>query len=277
MQLADIQELNLAKLEEHLAIVAAAHPMRVLGEELQFLSDGFEARGICHLLLDLDVEAFARNLQRSAHARRFFLRKSREQSSTDTLFCALSRTDALFDAIAGGVWALVPEIHALSRPDWVRDGEYEEDHCYHQVVHAYVAGTRGAGNPAEAASWLARLETTVAAISNSALDAARLGVCTTFLDGDAGAFWQAFATLVDASADRAAATPLDDGRVYEFPWLEASRHVSVELLAWVALARSRGFEPPQREYARCPSVAWSATGASEASDLFLRLESQFAL
>jgi hypothetical protein len=277
LELSDVDELNLDKLKEHLAIVAAAHPMRVLGEEIQSLCEGFQARAICRLLLELDVDAFAKNLQRSAHTRRFFLRKSRAQGSIDSLFCALSRTEALFDCIVGGDWSLAPELHGLSAPDWMPEGEYEEDFCYHQLVHALVAGILGTGSPATANAWLVRLQTVVKGISASAVDVCRLEVCTHFAAGDQAAFWGAFEALVQASAEQAAATPLDDGRVFEFPWVETTRHVSIELLAWIAIARARGFEPPQREFVRCPSVAWSAAQARPVSDLFVRLESQFGL
>src|SRR5262245_53803675 len=110
MQLDDLQALNLDAIQEQLSIVAAGHAMNVMGEDLQWLSQAFEARGIYHRLLDLDVPAFAMNLQRSAQARRYFLRKSREQGSKDALFVALSRSNAIFDCVAGGDWRLAMEI-----------------------------------------------------------------------------------------------------------------------------------------------------------------------
>ena len=272
MQLAEIQELNLEEIQDILSIIVDGHPMSDIGEEMQFLSQGFEARGIGHLLLDFDPAALHRNLQRSAHARRFFLRKSREQGSPDPTFVALSRTDALFDCIAGGDWALAKDILDLSPLSWMPDGEYEEDYCYHGLIHAYVAGTRGWGDPDMALRWLRRLEPIVENIPDSAIDVARLELCESFLAAQEDIFWRGFETLVRISADAAAAVPLADGRVFEFPWVAAERYISVELLAWIALARDRGFRPPQQEYDRCPSVAWLNGHVEADPDIFLELE-----
>jgi hypothetical protein len=239
---------------------------------MQFLCQGFEARGIGHLLLDFDVAAFFRNLQRSAHARRFFLRKSREQDSTDTVFLALSRTDSLFDCIAGGDWSLAKDILELSPLAWMPDGEYEEDYCYHGFVHAYLAGVRGTGDPELTQHWLRRLESIVADIKDASLDVARLDLCTRFAAGEEAEFWRVFEAFVGISGDAAAEVSFPDGRVYEYPWVAAERYVSIELLAWMALARARGFQPPQREYHRCPSVAWVHEGIERDPDLFLELE-----
>src|SRR3954464_14157698 len=113
MQLADLHALNLDAVQDGLCVVAAGHPMSKLGADMQALCEAFEARGIYHLLLELDVGRFVVNLQRSAQGRRYFLRKSREQQSEVNLFVALSRTDAIFDCIAGGDWRLAMEIRSL--------------------------------------------------------------------------------------------------------------------------------------------------------------------
>ena len=47
LQLSDIQDVNLGRIKDHLCIVAAAHPMSEIAEEMQFLSQGFNA---CDLL-----------------------------------------------------------------------------------------------------------------------------------------------------------------------------------------------------------------------------------
>jgi hypothetical protein len=277
MQLRDLQNLNLDAIQDGLCIVAAGHPMSVMGEDMQSLSQAFEARGIYHLLLDLDGPAFVMNVRRAAHARRYFLRKSREQRSADVLFVALSRTDAIFDCIASGDWALATEIRGLSPQEWSPDGEYYEDFCYHALLHAYVAAAIGRTGLEIAQEWRLRLEPAVAAIPGSAVDVTRLDLCTAFLSGDRDGFWAAFERLVEISGDAAAAVPLADGRVFEFPWLAADRYVSIELLAWIALAQSRGFRPPQPEYARCPSAAWPNGRVETASDVFRMMESQFGL
>lgn len=277
LRLSDIQDLNLDRLEDHLCIVAGGHPMNRIGEEMELLCKGFQSRGICRLLLEFDTDAFFLNLQRSGHARRYFLRKGREQGFIDPIFPALSRTDALFDCVASGNWSLASEIQDLSPTEWMRDGEYEEDYCYHRVIHALVDAALGRGGRNSAAGWQRRLERVVANIPGAAIDVSRFELCTRFLEDGEDAFWKAFEVLVAASGEAAAAVPLADGRVYDFPWLAPSRYVSVELLAWVALARNRGFTSPEREYNRCPSVAWISGAAQPAPDLFLEIESRFDL
>jgi hypothetical protein len=277
VQLNELQALNLDTIQDQLCVVAARHPMSRIGEEFQCLSQAFQARGVYHLLQSLDTTAFSMNLRRSAHARRFFLRKSREQASTDVIYTALSRTDAVFECIAGGDWRLALDVQALAPREWQPAGEYEEDFCYHSLVYACVATAVDGADQAIALAWRDRLTAVVEAIPNSAMDVSRLDVCTAMLAGDEPAFWAAFDVLVTVSGDAADAVPLVDGRVFEFPWLAADRYVSVELLAWVALARQRKLRPPQREYKRCPSVAWLHEPAGPAPDIFLELEAQFGL
>jgi hypothetical protein len=236
-----------------------------------------QARAIYHLLLDFDTSAFALNLQRSGHARRYFLRKSREQGSDDAIFVALSRTDAVFDCIVGGDWPLAVEIRNLSPRQWTPEGEYYEDYCYHGLLYAYVAGAADQADLRVALDWRDRLETAVAGIPRPGLDAGRLDLCTAFLSGKENSFWPAFERLVEISGEAAAAVPLADPRVFEFPWLGAERYISIELLAWISLARSRGFQPPQREYHRCPSAAWTSGRISPPPDVFLAMEAQFGL
>ena len=193
------------------------------------------------------------------------------------MFTALSRTEALFDCLVGGDWPLALEIHDLSPLSWMPDGEYEESYCYHRLIHAYVAEVLGRGAPGRARDWQRRLEVIVADIPEAGFDIARLQLCTRFLAGEEEQFWSAFDAFVETSGDAAAAVPLADVRLSEFPWLATERHVSIELLAWMTLARSRQFRPPQREYTRCPSVAWLNGRVEAASDLFLQLESRFSL
>lgn len=277
MQLADLQALNLDAIKDQLCVVAAGHPMQRIGEEMQFLSQAFQGRAVFHLLERLDVTAFSSNLRRSVHARRFFLRKSREQQSTDRLYTALSRTDAVFACIAGGDWPLALEVYRLSPSEWQPAGEYEEDFCYHSLVHAVVASAVTRTGIDAARAWHDRLAAVVAGIPMSELDAARVALSTTFLAGDEQGFWPAFERLVDVSGAVVDAIPLADGRVFEYPWLAADRYVSIELLAWMALARQRAFAPPQRDYRRCPSAVWLDRRPADEPDIFLDMERQFAL
>lgn len=277
MELGDLQSLNLDAIQDGLCVVAAGHPMSAMGEDMQSLSEAFEARAIYHLLLNLDLPAYAMNLQRGAQTRRYFLRKSRQQRSADTVFVALSRTNALFDCIAGGDWRLATDIAALSPQGWMREGEYYEDYCYQALLHAYVASAVNGTDLAPAHGWRQRLETAVVDIPGSAIDVVRLEVCTAFLAADDRAFWKAFGDLAEISNETAASVPLADGRLFEFPWLGANRHVSIELVAWISLAQTRGMTPPEPEYVRCPSAAWLRGAVPPARDIFLEMETQFGL
>jgi hypothetical protein len=272
MQLNDLRSLNLDSIQDLLCIVAAGHPMQVMGEDMQFLSQAFQARAIYHLLLDFDTSAFALNLQRGAHARRYFLRKSREQGSNDAIFGALSRTDAVFDCIVGGDLPLAVEIRNLSPQEWTPAGEYLEDFCYHGLLYAYIAGAAD-----QALNWRDHLEAAVSGIPSPGVDAARLDVCTAFLSGDQSSFWAAFERLVEISGEAAASVPLADPRVFEYPWLGAERYISIELVAWMSLARRLGFQPPQREYLRCPSAAWTDGQIAPPPEIFVAMEAQFGL
>ena len=277
MQLNELAALNLDVIQDELCVVAAGHPMAQLGDDLQTLCLAFEARGTFHLLETADLAAFSMNLRRSGQARRYFLRKSGEQRSTDVLYTALSRTGAVFDCIAAGDWPLALEIRALSPAEWRPRGEYHEDFCYHNVVYACAAAIVDRNDAAAASSWCEQLESVVADIPGSTIDVARLSVCKAFLTGDEHVFWPAFEGLVEASGAEADAVPLADGRVFEFPWLAADRHVSIELVAWVTLARARRFTPAQREYRRCPSLAQPAGPPAPLPDIFDELERQFRL
>ena len=277
MQLRELQELNLDAIKDALCVVAAGHRMELLGEEMQCLSQAFRARGTFHLLQSADLAAFSMNLQRSGQARRYFLRKSREQLSPDLIFTALSRTDVVFDCIASGDWRLANAVGALSPSEWQREGEYEEDFCYHGLLHAHIATVLGDTPTESPAAWHARLERAVADVPDAQLDAARLDLCSTLLGQDAGSFWQAFERLVVVSGELADGVPLSDGRVFEFPWLAAERFISVELLAWLDVGRRKWGLPPQAEYKRCPSMAWAPDVAQPAPDIFVELEQQFGL
>ncbi|MGC4085934.1 MAG: hypothetical protein QM736_28355 [Vicinamibacterales bacterium] len=277
MQLAELQALNFDAIKDQLCIVAAGHPMQRIGEEMQCLSEAFQARAIFHLLQGLDVAAFSSNLRRGVYARRFFLRKSRQQASADRIFTALSRTDAVFDCIVGGDWPLAIDIHRLSPPEWQPEGEYEEDFCYHSLVHALVAAAVNRSGIEAAGAWRDRLAAVVDGIPSSELDVIRVDLCTAFLAGDEPRFWTVFEQFVALTGDAADAVPLADGRLFEFPWLAADRYVSIELLAWITLARQWSFTPPQRDYRRCPSAAWLDGAPAAEPDLFLDMERQFGL
>lgn len=263
------KEQVLDDLQERLAIIASGVPMVELGEVFQELCLGFQASGICSLLLQADAADLHRNLQRSGHARRYFLRKSLEQQSQDSVFVALSRTEALLDVIACGDWALAGELQRWSPQAWLPDGEYESDFCYYALLHAYLGRTGSAFDVQAALPWLSRFEQALGTYFDL-----RLPLCQRFFEPelDVAAFWEAFEDFVEEQVRVAAAPVYDDAS-----WIEPRRFVSVEGLAWLALAASRGLVAPALEYALCPSWARAPAASPQGADLLVQIEQQFGL
>lgn len=139
-----------------------------------------------------------------------------------------------------------------------------------------MGGVLGNNEPSDAHPWLEQLDKAVDTIEDYPLDETRLEVCRTFLGDDESEFWESFASLATELAESADVS-LEERGLFESPWNEARRHLSVEALAWMGLARRRGYEPPYREYPLCPSVAWAPTKPKATPDLLCEIEQQFGL
>src|SRR5215813_3349285 len=109
MDASEIRDELVPEIKEMLAFVAAGYPIRELGDELEKLSEYFQALGIAYLLEYADQDRFRENLVRSGHARRYFLRKLLEENNVNDHRLALGRTEAFLDALAAGEVGLARE------------------------------------------------------------------------------------------------------------------------------------------------------------------------
>lgn len=266
MDLARASAAALEEIEDHILVVAAGHPIVGHGEMFQELCFAFQGRAIFFLLGEMNLTHYRWNLERSVQARRFYLRKLREQGGDDSVFTALSRTESLFAAIATDDLTSAQELRTLSSQSWMPDGEYEEDYCYYALVNAVAAGENDS-----AVQHFRQMATVL-----DGLQDARLAVCETFLENRQADFWLAFDEFVDELHERAVIAH-DDGRLVGEPWLAAFQHVSIEAIGWLKLADAKGFQPPEPEYRMCPSVALRLSKGDQAPDIFLELESRFSL
>jgi hypothetical protein len=256
-----------------LAFVALGYPIRELGEELERLSAYFQALGISYLLENSDQERFRENLVRSGHARRYFLRKSREENNDADSRLALGRTEALLDALAAGYLGLAREIADLSIDTWYPDWEYEDDFCYYLFLHRVVraGGTTGL---VDLRDILARFEE---ALEDG--ESPRLDACKALLDTDTDALRAALTVLTE---QRNKEMKDARGRYMELDpaaclcW--ARSFVSIEGLALLRVAEITGMAPlePGEELELCPSLAVLPTGDREYLDMFAAIEHELA-
>jgi len=144
MDPAEARALLVEDVQEVLGQVASGLPVARLSAELERASRVFQALAGCNLLERLDSEAFRVNLLRSVHARLYFLRRSRQEGNLRDRRLALSRTEALLDALAAGHDATLDALidHSIERyvPGW----EYEDDFLYFRSIEALHAGADAA-------------------------------------------------------------------------------------------------------------------------------------
>ena len=266
MDVANASASALSEIEDHISVVAAGYPMAQNGEIFQELCVAFQGRAIFFLLGELNLEHYKWNLARSVQARRFYLRKLREQGGEDPVFTALSRTESIFCTIAIDDQASVRELSELSPTMWMPAGEYEEDYCYYALVHALASGDRDS-----ALRYLKRMINVL-----DGLDDLRVPFCESLLEGREADFWPAFSEFVDDRHDRAAVGH-DDGRLVDHPWRAAFQFVSIEAIAWLKIAAASGFRAPEMEFSMCPSPTLNLAEVPQSPDIFLELESQFGI
>jgi hypothetical protein len=270
MAIANLREILLQRVKSELSVAAAGHPFAEIGETYQHLSDAFQGLGICELLLDMNVDRYRTNLTRSAQFRRFFLRKSRATGSSDTIFVALSRTQAVFDAVAAGDRQLAMDIRRHSPSRWMPEGEYEDDFAYHQFVHT-CAEAAPELDLTEASIWLATLE----GVAGDGM-ATRVALCDGMIRDDQTSFWAALQERLDEVMSATAGVSALEQEFRDEPWEAARTHVWIEGVAWIALARMRGWQPPD-VMPLCPTPALPDSAPIIVHDLTEDLERQFGL
>lgn len=266
MNIAEASAAALEEIEEHILVVAAGHPMDQQGEMFQELCFAFQGRAIFFLLGDMNLIHYRWNLERSIQARRYYLRKLKEQGSDDPVFTALSRTESLFAAIAIDELLYANELRALSAQTWMPNGEYEEDYWYFALIHTVIAGEHETS-----LQYLNKMATALNGLQDT-----RLSMCEYFLKNREADFWSAFSEFVD---ERYNSTFIehDDGRLVGEPWLATFQYVSIEAIAWLKLARAQGFHAPEDEHRMCPSVAFHLPKKEQQPDIFIEIESRFGL
>jgi hypothetical protein len=220
------------------------------------LVDAFEGLAHANALLHFDAEQVRADFTFAAGARRQFLQLCARDGVRPREF-ALSRTHALFCAVAARDDALAADLVRLGPTAWTDGAEYEDDFCFHAAVARLAVPTADALPPLDAL--LARL----LAVGGPA---PRLDAVRALADGDAPAFRDAFLARLDERA-------LFRDELYEHrrdqPLFLTSRHVFTEGLALLALAESRGIAMPD-VYAFCPEVA-RLSPAPPVRDLFADL------
>jgi Immunity protein 49 len=267
MDLRDAQLRLVDEIREQMFFLTAAYPMTESGATLESLSELFEALGICHLLTRLDAGQFRENVLRSGHARRYYLRKSREQHNLGDHRLALSRCDGFLAALAAGDIALAFDIASLSVEEWHPAWEYEDDFCFFLFLHDLVRRSRGVETP----SPLVVIDRFHKALEGRA--APRLEICRALSSGDAGNFADALAALMEAKQEES------DGRRIVVPDTDVAfwprSLVSVEGLALLKAAELANL-PVDREFPLCPPDGRLCTQVSSSEDLFASLEEALA-
>jgi hypothetical protein len=263
MDPAEVRALLADDAHEVLGQVASGLPVARLSAELERASRVFQALGCCHLLERLDAEAFRSNLLRSVHARLYFLRRSRHEGNTADRRLALSRTEALLDALAAGHDATLGALISHSIVRFIPGWEYEEDYLYFRWIQE-LAG----GSPPEVLAATSKLRRKALGLPpdrrQAALDALGAGDRTAFLDAVHGLA----AELVEY-ADKRQAFLLEFDFEACLQWPRG--FVSVELLALIALAGRRGI-PVDEPIALCPQEGRLPRGGAEIEDFFAGIE-----
>lgn len=240
-------------------VAAAAYgpDVYLAGPLYEGLVDAFQGLAISNVLLNYDAEQFRTNLVYAAGAQRQF-RQVCLRDQTSPLQTAISRTDALFCAVAARDHALTHDLVRLGATAWVPDGEYEDDFCYYAVLSRVVAPS-ASGNLPESDALTERFREVVGAETS-----ARLGLCDALVDDDDRAFRDAFdALLVERETWVEEMAPVR----FMDPFFQTTRHIFVEGLALLAVADARGW-PMDDRYAFCPEIARLAPTAQTPPDLF---------
>ncbi len=241
--------------------VVAGNPPEGLGDVYQQLTEEFQALGICNYILDLDTDAFYRNLLFSVYAWRFYLRKCQEKGIEENIFSSLSRTETLFDAIVCQRLDLVAELDQLSPKAWSPKGEYQENYYYYAFVYGYVLNRP----PEELKKLAEELEACVEG------NGARHQLCVAISEGDKKLFRESFDELMDAKTEEGKRDPIGSLT------LRPGSNLSVEGTAWLLLAKRAGISV-KNTYTLCPQPLLDKLAKKpDDADIFLELEKDFKL
>ena len=226
-----------------LGLLADEAPLLERGALSEQVSGSMRVHGILSLLVHGDSDAFYHCLIRSALARKVYLDASVRTSELN-FHNAVSRSGAVFDALAAKAYQLVKDLSVASPKEWMPAGEYEDDFYFSHFFHIFPL------NP-EATS---TIEPILAGFEEAlgGDEAPELDVCRALYTRQQSAFDEAFQSLLEKRTieieDDMARGQLIDVDVY------CQRNIYVEGLAILNVAERLGFEL-QDEYLYCPSLA----------------------
>jgi hypothetical protein len=270
MDLEIAREGLLGEVEEGLLIVASGYSIDRTSSTLEQLSRCFQALAICRLLESGDLVKYRENLTRSAYARRFFLRKSREQENTADRRLAASRTEGFFDALAAGNGLLAREIATLSETAWHEGWEYKDDHDYFVFLHHVVMEPASVGRD-DLFALLQEYE--------NALDGdqpPRLAVLRSIAERDQATFNAALRALMeqlDQQMQKRKDRVLDPSLEAYLLWPRS--FVCVEGLALIAIATALRMQV-EEHIPLCPSAGRLPISAVLVEDPFIGIEARLA-
>jgi hypothetical protein len=254
--LAERQHQIFEDLKEQLGVVAAKHPVAELGDVYEQVEDCFHALACCHLLRRADTTKYRKNLIWAAMTRKHFLTRSHLEGNVDDHHRARSRSDAIFCALAAGDYGLAIEVGDLSPSNCLREGEYNEDFCYHRLIHSLVAGANDEA-----------LRVALDAYQRDVGHASeRVDVCVALYALDASAFEEGFSRLLFVHAK---AMDEERPKALDRPTFEPKSRLFVEGFGLWRLAERRGISTSSSEYPPlCPSLGRVRALAQRPDDIF---------
>lgn len=237
------EENILEQIKENLSIIAGPYEVKELDSIFEDTSRSFQALAITNILIGYNQESYISNLLSSAFTLQYYLQRGKIENN-DAHYIAISRSDAFFDAIAGGSITLARGIASLSPKKWIEDGEYEDDFCYFSFLHSLITSIPDI--PLSLEPVINRFEECVTEDSLN-----RLAVCKSFYHRDNDTFAYAFNSLL---------AQFENERENRYPQyldiadLTPKNYLFIEGLALLKIAEILNFTVDQ-EYLFCPSIA----------------------
>jgi len=265
MDLSEVRDYVVDELKDGLSLLPAGYPMSDIGRTFRDVSRLFQALAICQLLVEGDADEYRENLVRSGHARRYYLRRSRDEGNDENRFLGLSRSEAILDALVAGDIQLARDIADLSTERWNSTWEYEDDYCFYLFIHTLVKSA-GEGFPApQLAAILDQFEIALEGGVSPHLD-----VCRALVSQDEDEFADAMQSLIvwkeeQLDAKRPSITP-----PYFLFW--PASFVYIEGLALLRCAEITGVHV-EAEFTLCPSESRLNVRTNTYPDLFAELDS----
>lgn len=265
----DLREVEAELVEEikySMASLERSTPIDDLSDALETLGAQFEAIALCRLQAQADVERFRESLTRSGHARCYFLRRSKAEKNLADPHLALSRSRALLACMAAGSFSLAREISLLSARTWNDQWEYEDDFCYHRLLHLAVEDPSGF-NEAKVAPLLEQFERALEGASS-----VRFELCKAFVARDSKAFTGALESLlaVEESDNEEKQDSLAEEEEILLFW--PNRAVSVEGLGLLKVAEFLKLSVTKEKMKLCPKIARAKWKEKDFLDLLEEME-----